>query len=232
MLLRRIGLIAMALAVAGGLLATPVLAQPSGNFSAAISGLMCQIESNGQVTGGIGNDGLLTANIKVPAGKGTTLLIGVSLGTALFTSTRRTGSFGGMGGSSSADAKIVVHVMIDGNEVPPSPVTYDQRAQTLNATLSDAITVCTEEGGCAVDETLPASVEMLLSTMEAHHFNFVASGLSPGNHTIDVWWEITNTCDGDACPSDTANATACVGPGVLAVQQVKVFENSGSIDVE
>jgi hypothetical protein len=222
----------LALAVSLSLLSSAVFAQSSGNFAAAVNTVKCQIESNGNLTGGTAE--FLTTTIKTPNAGSTALLIGASLGVGLFTDTLSTGK----NSSSTANAEVVVHVRmcpgivdectdrIQGSvEVAPSPVVYEQRFQKLTTNLGNLIE------GCLV-ACVPESVELLLSTLSAHHFNFAIGAVGGGNHTLTLSWVTTNSTDTGGVIGNTATASSCVGPGVLTVEQVKTFSQSGGITIQ
>jgi len=69
----------------------------------------------------------------------------------------------------------------------------------------------------------PCCIQLILSTLSAHSFDFVVGDVGGGDHTLTVQWEFELS---SAAPND---ATACVGPGVLTVQQVKTFATGGGI---
>ncbi len=227
-------LLIMSLALAATLPLTSgaVFAQSSGNFAAAINTVKCQIESNGILTGG--TQEFLTTTIKTPNAGSTALQIGASLAVGLFTDTLATGK-----SSSTANAEVLVHVRMcpgivpectsttpGSSEVAPSPVVYEQRFQKLTTQLNDLLSSCTATG------CLPESVELLLSTLSAHHFNFAAGNVGGGDHTLTLSWETTNDMNNGGVVGNTATADSCVGPGVLTVEQVKTFSQSGGITIQ
>jgi hypothetical protein len=221
------------------------LAQSSGNFAAQSTKMACQIMNDGSLSGGTTN--YLTTTIQTPNSSQTALLVGASLVTGLYTNTKASGK-----SSSQADARVAVSVAmcpgvvsecndtVDGyQQLAPGPVTYDERFQALTTELSNAITTCSA-GTCTIDQSTPESVQLLLSTLSAHHFNFVAGDVGGGQHTLTLSWTITNTscanfdpstgdCLGGTTGTNSASADACVGPGIITVQQVKTFSQSGGI---
>lgn len=66
--------------------------------------------------------------------------------------------------------------------------------------------------------------ELILSTLSAHSFDFVIPVGKGKPHTVTVTWSVIGAgTDGDA------SKAYCVGPGILTVEQVKVFNNSGAL---
>ena len=178
---------------------------------------------------------VLSTMIKTPNKKD--LLIGGSFETALFTQTQVTGKNGSTS-TSSASATLEVRVLIDGQPFNkadqtgafPPIVMYDHRAQTLSATLGGVIQNCTVVGGvinvalnCTVTDEM---INLILETMSAHHFNFVAANLSPGVHTVEIQVRSGTTADTSPAGFGTASATAGVGRGSLTVEEVKAINQT------
>ena len=174
---------------------------------------------------------VLSTMIKTPNKKD--LLIGVSLETALFTQTQVKGK-NGTTDTASASATLEVSVLLDGKPFNPTnlsgafppKVVYDKRAQTLSATLGGVIQSCQDLNGdgvitvateCVVTDEM---IQLILDTMAAHHFNFVAANLSPGIHTLEVQVGVgVDTSFG----AGSASATAGVGRGSLIVEEVRAI---------
>jgi hypothetical protein len=193
----------------------------------------------------------LSAPIKTSNGKGVTLLVTPSVITGLFTSTKVNTSIT----SSSADVGIQVCLTVDGTTDGILPaggcVVYDQRFQQLSSGLFKEIASCAvlpTEMACTVDadcaglntpdatyscdagfcQGIPnnCNLDLILSTLSAHSFNFVVS-VPGGEHTVTAAWKLTGVNT-----SGNANVAACTGPGTLTVTQTKVFNNSGGIIVQ
>ena len=177
---------------------------------------------------------VLSTMIKTPNKKD--LLIGGSFETALFTQTQVTGKNGSTS-TSSASATLEVRVLIDGQPFNkstgtgafPPIVMYDHRAQTLSATLGGVIQSCTVNlvtgvinvaTDCTVTDEM---INLILETMSAHHFNFVAANLDPGVHTVEIQVRSGSTADTSPAGFGTASATAGVGRGSLTVEEVKAI---------
>ena len=84
----------------------------------------------------------------------------------------------------------------------------------------------------------PEEIALLLDTVGAHHFNFVAFDVGSGDHTIDVTVEIVaageTTEDAlldDDTTLNTTNATAVKGPMNITVEAVKSCNQPGCIAI-
>jgi len=214
------------------LLSGLAFAQSSGNFAARVATMQCVLN---QTTGGI-SEGLtgtvLSTTIKTPNSGQTALVIRPSLVTGLFTRTKVD--------SADADATAVagvrVRVLIDGKIVAPGTpvggtpgaggvaadagyIWYDKRFQRLSTNIFNLLgTDCDP----AADGDQPCFIDLILSTLSAHSFDYVVGDVGVGDHTLTVEWELEPT-------SSNANEAACVGPGVVTVQQVKTFSTGGGI---
>jgi len=215
--------------------ASTIRAQSSGNFAASIQTTQCTINKVGGLpnSGSLNNNGggtLLETYIKTPNSKFTTLLITPSLVTGLFTNTAVTTSMP----TSANSAAVVVKVTLDGNPVLPettaSPsVIYDQRFQQLSTNIFDRIAGCENDPECNID--------LVMSTLSAHSFNFIAPDVGGGTHNLKVEWEFVCTDNnGNPTPCTQAytvnTAGACAGPGTVTVQQVKAFSQSGGVTIQ
>lgn len=173
---------------------------------------------------------MLETYIQTPNSKFTTLLITPSLVTGLFTNKAVTTSMP----TSANSAAVIVKVTLDGTPVLPatsaSPgVIYDQRFQQLSAPLFAELAECTGNDGCSID--------LILSTLSAHSFNFIRKDVGGGVHPLRVEWEFVCT-DTNGAPTPctmtytTNTAGACAGPGTVTVQQVKAFSQSGGVVIQ
>jgi hypothetical protein len=190
---------------------TAAFAQSSGSFSASFDKTQCSItESDGTLAGGIEGNSLPPVTVKVSGGNGVALVITPSLVTGLFTKNKLSSLIP----TSTQNVGIRVKVEVDGStanvvpEVGSDGVIYDQRFIQVNASFLTGLATCIDECFTLVE-----------STLSAHSFNFYVSNLTPGTHTINVSWDMVGGLSGEA---------VCIGPGVLAVQQVKNFSfNTG-----
>ena len=213
------------------LLTSAALAQSSGNFTAAVQTTQCTMNTiPGVADAGRLNDpnpiNVLTTTIQTPNSKFTTLLIRPSLVTGLFTNTGADADE-----YSGNSAAVKVFVTLDGQPVAPATSTtpgiiYDQRFQQLSLADASAMATCAMNNDCDVD--------LVMSTLSAHSFDFVAPNVGGGNHTLKVEWQFVCTDNAGAevaCTTAyTANtAGACAGPGSVTVTQVKNFSQNTPI---
>lgn len=91
---------------------------------------------------------------------------------------------------SEAEAVVTVRVLVDGIEALPGEVTFARRYQALIAEFAGDISGALEvkDGTLVIDETLiqPEMLALILDTMSANSFNFVATNLAAGEHIIEV----------------------------------------------
>ena len=102
---------------------------------------------------------------------------------------------------------------------------------TTCATTADCATgqacmggVCNQVAGVA---NPLCNMDLILSTLSAHSFDFVIPGTALGagkTHTVTADWSVIGA-------GTTGNSTvaSCAGPGIIDVTQMKVFNNSGSL---
>jgi hypothetical protein len=224
--------------LATALLATAPAFGQTAKFAAHVKDLTIVQPSNG-----FGWQEVLRVPMKTPNKKD--LLIGVSLETGIYTRTAVKGK-GGATDTANAQGALFVRVKVDGStatpNVEPDQVTYDKRIQTLTATLGGVIDSCADTGtftdGAGQDnDTIPDGVitvafecvatdeeiELVLETMAAHHFNFVAADLGAGDHVITV--EVLGDTNGDG----DFDATVTVGRGAVTVEQVRAVNQGTGI---
>lgn len=172
---------------------------------------------------------VLGTAIKTPEKKD--LLIGVSFETGLYTQTKVKGKRGDSD-SATASAMIKVRVLIDGISAWPPQVVYDRRTQMLNAVLGGVIESCQDLNADGVINVAlecfvtDEEIELILDTMAAHHFNFVAPNMSTGVHQLVVEVMITSSSVSDAA------AMATVGRGSLSVEEVRATNTEYGIDLQ
>jgi hypothetical protein len=233
-------------------------AQSSGDFSASATGATCAIGVGGgfNVTGTPVE--FLSTNISTSNGSGVTLDIRPSLVTGLFTDTKISATTVSTA-SADIGIQVCVTVDGSGVGILPSScVTYDQRFQSISSNLFSVLsecqnvtttTTCSTTADCASlgtgftcvganPTTTPPTLglcvgpnplcnfELVLSTLSAHSFDFVVpvSKLKP--HVVKATWSVIGTPANNTAGSNTAS---CVGPGIVTVTQVKVFNNSGAL---
>jgi hypothetical protein len=193
-----------------------------------------------------GGSSVLFSNIKVPSASSKDVLLMASLETSLLTDTLVSSS-GGNKSTSSAMGSIVVtpHVFqcpsndCSGGSGPlvectsntaispcavfPNKVTFDERQQTLSASLNGVCTTTLLVLTC----TTPETIDLLLSTTSAHSFNFLVHNLSSGVYQVQLQIGVTTTA---ATNSVQAGAQVAVGVGAgslveMIIQAVTPFDN-------
>jgi hypothetical protein len=154
------------------------------------------------------------------------LVMGVSLETGLITKTKVASKNGALDASTST-AAIEVRVKVGAAPAYPGDVVFDKREQTLIAVFGGVLTNCIDPvtgaiiitPDCVTDETL----ELLLDTMAAHHFNFVLDDVGVGDKSAKVQARLkllaTKT-------TGFAEAGALIGKGALVVEEVRLVKGA------
>lgn len=110
---------------------------------------------------------------------------------------------------------------------------YCDRIQTLKAKFSglncDADLI-TGEVTCADPEEL----QLILKTLNANAFNFVAADVASGVHTVEVQARTSANIGVDSENGSLAGAEAFIGAGSVAIESVRMIEgNTGeTLDIE
>jgi len=200
--------------------AEPNGGQPSAKFAFSTSDLDL-IKTTSGTSGWVT---ILSAPIKMPSSK--ELFVSASLEAGLFTQTL-VRSKNKVKDTSTASVAIQVQALIDNTPVPPGVVTYAARTQTLSATLEGAIggclsTVTNADGTTSIivdpNCVTPEEIELILSTLNAASFNFVASNVPVGTHMLSLQARISSST---SVQQGTASATALVGKGTMIAQTVR-----------
>ncbi|RPJ09799.1 MAG: hypothetical protein EHM36_04015 [Deltaproteobacteria bacterium] len=218
----------MAVVLVSAFIGGVAFAAPASKFAAQVSSVAL-VDWTTATTGQDGYTRVLYTTIKTPNKKD--LLVGASFETGLYTKTLVKSSAGILD-TSTAVAGIKIKVSVDGVAVNPGEVIYDKRAQTLSAKLGGILESCTDANGDGTIDILTEctfsdeEIELILDTMGAHHFNFVAANLEPGNHVVEVWAKIETLTQAAA---GLADAKALVGKGSLTVEEVKATNTSDGI---
>ena len=213
-----------------------------GSFSAAY--LIPQVACSDDVStvGGCTNTGggpaVLFGNIKTPSAQNKNVLIMATLESSILTNTF-VASKNGTKVTSSASGSVVVkpHVfycpsndcsgasgqLVDittmGGSVTPSTVTFNQRLQTLSASLAGLNCTANLTTG-QVTCTDPETIGLLLSTMSANGFNFLAQTPGQGVYQVQLEIALEATASSDSI-APGANATVAVGAGSLVEMLVQ-----------
>lgn len=204
------------------LMGSTAWAQSSGNFAGDVEETQCTVSATGTGSSTVSS---MTTTIKTPNSSQTALLIRPSLVTGLFTDTTLTSSVS----VSTAVASVTVSVDLDGKPVAPdtgSGVVYQKRIQQMSDNFLQLLTGCTTSTGAST----PCDLSLVLATLSAHSFDFLAPNVGGGTHTVSV----TVTLNPGTGSNSKGNkggglSGACAGPGVLTVQQVQTFSQSGGI---
>jgi len=132
--------------------------------------------------------------------------------------------------TSTATVSIQVQALVDGQQVPPGIVTYAARTQTLSATLEGAIAGCltivtNADGSLSIvlDEACvqPEVIDLILSTLNAASFDFVAVNVPQGVHTVSLQARITSST---SVQTGSATAFGFVGKGTMIVESVRLVK--------
>jgi hypothetical protein len=202
--------------------------QPSAKVTAKTSRLILLPETTG--TGEWQT--VLANNIKTPNQKD--LFIGVSLEVGLFTQTL-VRSRNMTKDTSVAEAVVQVRVLVDDRQAEPGEVVFGRRTQTLSATLEGAIAGCLTivtniDGSLSIivdpECVTPETIELILRSMDAATFNFVATDVPVGIHTISVQARISTS---GSAQTGSFSATATVGKGSMTVESVRLIKNEDVI---
>lgn len=175
-----------------------------------------------------GGTKVLYGNIKVPSASNKNVILMGSLETSILTDTT-VASSGGNRSSSSAQGSIIVTPQIyqcldaycntvsgtPAAPIIPSRVTFDERLQTLSASLAGlGCTASTTTG--VITCTSPETIELLLSTTSAHSFNFLVNGsLSAGVYQVQLGVQVSETATSTGSVPAGASVQVGVGAGSL-----------------
>jgi len=179
--------------------AAPSGGQPSAKFAFSTSSLTLIDETTGTsdwVT-------ILSSPLKTPAAK--EVYVSASLEAGLYTQTLVKSKLNKKD-TSTASVAIQVRALIDGTPMPPGVVTYAARTQTV---VLDPNCVTPEE------------IELILNTLNAASFNFVASDVPVGTHMISLQARISSST---SAQTGTASAKALVGKGTMVGQILRAVK--------
>jgi hypothetical protein len=172
---------------------------------------------------------VLTNTIKTASQKD--LFVGASFEVGLYTKTI-VKSKNMVSDTSVAKGTVQVRVLVDGVVAEPGAVVFGRRSQTLSATLEgqigDALTVDPLTGGIVVNEllVLPETIELILATMDAASFNFVAVNVTQGVHNITVQARINTK---GSAEEGEFEAKALIGKGSMTVESVRLIKDANVI---
>ncbi len=187
--------------------------QPASKVTAAVSTV--KIIDNPKAETGVWTP-ILSNKLKTANQKD--LFIDTSLECGVYTKTL-VKSKAGVSDTSSAQAGVLLRVMVDGNPAYPGEVTFCDRYQELSATLGGYLTACPDGTlSCLTAE----EISLVLKTMDANSFNFVINDLLAGTHTVEVQAKLSKAT---AVQSGVADAYATIGKGSVTVEEVRMIQN-------
>jgi hypothetical protein len=219
----------------------------SGILSAAATAASCAIGAGGTFSGGVVTDKVLTTTLTTGPGSSLALVIRPSLSTGLFTQTKIDTSVPSASSDVGIEVCVTVDGSGAG-VLPKSCVVYDQRFQQIASQLFAEMTECFStitSTSCTVDSDCSflgagftcnnptgaagagkcvsgpnplCNFDLILSSLSAHSFEFVAPVSSKTTHTIEASWKVI----GAGASSGNSSVLTCVGPGILTVSQVSV----------
>jgi hypothetical protein len=170
---------------------------------------------------------LLSNNIKTSNAKD--LFVSVSFEVGLFTQTK-TSSKDLVLDTAVGQAQVDVRVLVDGREIEPGVVVFGRRTQTLTVALEGAIGAClvtrtNVDGSFSTTVDLacvtPETVELILDSIEACSFNFVAIDVPQGVHTVSVQARIDTI---GSAQNGSFSALATVGKGAVTIESVRMIK--------
>jgi len=167
--------------------------------------------------------GDVKTTIKTSSGNGNVFVVRPSAVVGLLTDVTVSKNNTTSVGTSSAFAGIDVGVTVTPlsgqpkpTVTPGFPITYDARFIQISTNLFNALgSTCTTTTGCFISFNE--------STVSAHSFDFVVTGLQAGNYGLEAGW---TSSLGDF---GIANSMTCVGPMNLTVEQNKISQPSTGI---
>jgi len=187
------------------------------------------------VEGGAGYVTIFTQEIRTP--NNWDLFIDVSLECGLTTDTTVISK---QLARAVAEATAIVEVKVlvdkgtpDETVAKPGEIIFARRHQTLIAEfagdISGAISVDPDTGVVTIDPELidPEMLQLILDTMAAHSFNFIAPDVSVGDHTIEVQARlsyITTTDSTELGAEAAAAADAYLGKGSVTIEEVRMIK--------
>ena len=132
-----------------------------------------------------------------------------------------------------ATAVVKVRVLVDGVPAEPGEIIFARRHQTLIAEfagdISGAIIVNPDLSVTIDPELIEAeTLQLILDTMAAHSFNFIAADVTVGDHTIVVQAELSyiESTTGTELPAEaTAAADAYLGNGSVTIEEVRMIKD-------
>ena len=197
---------------------------------------------------------ITTATIKVPQAK--ELLVGISAQVELFTETVAKGKKGTTSRALAMAEGGVELFACNGvcYRGEPGRIVLSKRTQELEATLAGVIESCVVDvevvddvatgsgsfnlGMCDVEDE---AIRLALTTMAAHHFNFVFPNLPQGDYDVIARFSVNSAAEAeDWCdeqytycdPADGGAAYAVIGKYMMSIQEVRAVKDEGGDPTE
>ncbi len=195
-----------------------------------------------------------TTFIKTPNAKDLVMNVAMQTGLVTFTEVK---SKGGNKDTSQAKASVLVRVVIydvdsstlqvisgseryaypsSDNGVEGAGVTYNSRTQTLSASFQGIIERCiTADGHIFIDDQCldPEEVSLLLETLSANAFNFIAANEASGIKRIDVEARAKSNTSLFDSQQGSAKGEAYVGLGSMLIETVRfVKDQDGESEIQ
>ena len=126
-------------------------------------------------------------------------------------------------------------MLVDGRVIEPGPVVYGRRTQTLSATLEGAIAGCLSivtnlDGTLSIvldpNCVTPETIELILDSMDAASFSFVAVDVPVGIHTVSVQARIDTT---GSAQTGSFTALGTIGKGTMTAESVRLIKDPNVI---
>ncbi|MGA1840777.1 MAG: hypothetical protein ACMUIU_09150 [bacterium] len=211
-------------------------AEPSAKVTANVGNIK-------QVDAGAGWVKIMENNIKTANAKD--LFVDVSLECGLTTDTYVSSKVLDRA-KAVAEAVVYVKVEMDGVPIlpgmmadpngPPAPekegVTFERREQTLIAHFAGDLTGCIDPntGYIVIDDPnciAPEDLQLILDTMSANSFNFIAPDVPVGSHTLSVYAQVVvvTSTETEVYATAEAWAHAYIGKGSVTVEEVRMIKD-------
>lgn len=131
-----------------------------------------------------------------------------------------------------AEAIVMVRVLVDGVPAEPGEIIFARRHQTLIAEFAGDISgaiIVNPDLSVTIDPELiePEMLQLILDTMAAHSFNFIAPDVSVGDHTVVVEAKLYYLAspEGTVLEDETsAAADAYLGKGSVTIEEVRMVK--------
>lgn len=114
---------------------------------------------------------------------------------------------------------------VDANNVPTAGVVFCDRIQTLRAKFSGLNCTADLTTG-AVTCSTPEELQLILKTLNANAFNFVAPNLASGVHTVEVQARSSAATSAIGANGSLGAANAFIGAGSVSVESVRMIKGN------